>query len=254
MAHTGLQRKLMSNNNKRIFAICIALVVISLITFNVYYFFIWKNVGISHYMDRYFSEKTDNILEKKIYKAAVKEFNYLNIKTVNKKSIVFVGDSLTKNFNFKELLPQMLILNRGIYYDTTWGVMNRIDENINNLNIDRLFLMIGYNDLQYRSNSEILKNYSLIMSRLKGENIYVQSILPVYPFQNDINQRIIDINKRLKELCNIQDCVYVDLHRHFRSDQKDAYLLYKDDGVHLTTYGYELWSKYILTYLWGYKN
>ena len=59
------------------------------------------------------------------------------------------------------------------------GVKKRLDKNINNLSIDKLFIMIGYNDLEYYTNDDILENIKEIVQKSSARQIYVQSILPV---------------------------------------------------------------------------
>ena len=61
-------------------------------------------------------------------------------------STLFLGDSLTEYGNWRELFPGLDIKNRGIAGDTTDGVLHRLD-GITALSPDKIFLMIGINDL-----------------------------------------------------------------------------------------------------------
>src|SRR5262245_42410399 len=61
-------------------------------------------------------------------------------------SIVFLGDSITELCHWSELLQNPSVLNRGIGGDTTQDILNRVDQ-IYRLRPQKLFLMIGVNDL-----------------------------------------------------------------------------------------------------------
>ena len=215
-----------------------------LFTFNIYYFFIRRDVGPAFYIDKFFHRPIDKILELTIYQDLSEEYYLLN-KNLKKKVIVFLGNSITKRFNLQEHFPDLLIINRGIFSDTTLGIINRLDRNINNLDIYKIFLMIGYNDLKYRTNDEIIDNISYIVSRIKVQYIYVQSILPVDAKRKDINLRIVNLNNRLKDLCKDRGYYYVDLHTHFLNKEGGIYLTYSRDGVHPNVNGYKLWAKII---------
>ena len=57
------------------------------------------------------------------------------------------GDSLTEGIDWRELFPDVKILNRGIGGDTSAGVLNRLDEVIGR-HPKIVVLMIGANDLR----------------------------------------------------------------------------------------------------------
>ena len=61
--------------------------------------------------------------------------------------IVMLGDSLTENTPFNELLHfRFRVKNRGISSDNTRGVLARIDEAANNLP-EKMFILLGTNDI-----------------------------------------------------------------------------------------------------------
>ena len=60
---------------------------------------------------------------------------------------VMLGDSLTEGIDWRELFPDVKILNRGIGGDTSAGVLNRLDEVIGR-HPKIVVLMIGANDLR----------------------------------------------------------------------------------------------------------
>ncbi len=215
-----------------------------LIVFNIYYFFIWRDVGISFYIDRVFYPARDAVWMSPDYKDMVDQYENLN-QSVSKVVIVFLGDSHTVRFNVREYFPGYNVLNRGVYSDTTVGLLNRLDRNVNNLKISKLFLLIGYNDLQYRTNADILNNIAIILDRTKSKKIYLQSLLPVEANKKDINHRINDLNESLKMLCVSKGIEFIDLHRHFLDDSGGISRKYSLDGIHLNGAGYRLWKELI---------
>jgi lysophospholipase L1-like esterase len=137
------------------------------------------------------------------------------------------------------------VLNRGICSDTTVGLLKRLEKNVNNIEINKLFILIGYNDLPYRSNEEILANIEMVVNEVRARNIYVQSLLPVEAKRKDINHRIKDINNRLKKICESKKVEYVDLHSHFIDASGGLSNSYSLDGIHLNGDGYRLWKELI---------
>jgi lysophospholipase L1-like esterase len=221
--------------------------LIFLIAFNGYYFFIRRDVGPLFYLDKVLYGQKDYILEKKIYKDLSEDYFHLN-RLNTTKNTVFIGDSIVKRFNFQEFFSDFHILNRGIYSDTTAGVLKRLDININNLLIDKLFIMIGYNDLDYRTDDEIVKNIFKIIENIKADKIYLHSILPVNASRHKINQRIISINDMLKDRCPEYKAKYIDLHSHFYLNY-GLHPKFSNDGVHPNHFGYKLWHDVLQDYI-----
>ena len=165
----------------------IVLLCLILVVFNGYYFFIRRGVGPYFYINKFLYEPTDNIIHTDMYKDLSEEYLNLN-KQIFDPKIVFVGDSITKLFNIREFSGKIEVINRGIFSDTTHGLLNRLEININNLKIEKLFVMIGYNDLIFRTNLEIVHNIKQILLKSKAAQIYIQSLLPVKSDRKEINE------------------------------------------------------------------
>lgn len=142
------------------------------------------------------------------------------------------------------------MLNRGISGDTTVGVMRRIAKSTAGLDVDKLFLMIGLNDLMYRDDKEIVSNIGDILMRLDAQEKFLQSILPVDKSRKEHNNRIMIINEGLKKLCKENGYRYIDLHAHFRDAHGGLLSRLSRDGVHLNAAGYKLWSDVLRPYLY----
>lgn len=213
--------------------------------FNIYYFFIRRDVGIAFYINKVIHKAKDNVLLTPDYRDLVDQYYYLNQGLSGKRLIVFLGDSNTKRFNVYEHFPDLPTVNRGINSDTTIGILKRLDRNIGNLKIDKLFLLIGFNDLQYQTNDEILANIELIVKRINAHTIYLQSLLPVDAEKKEINHRIVEVNEALRRLCLDKGITYIDLHSYFLDEKGGLSKKYSFDGTHLNGGGHQLWRELI---------
>jgi len=167
------------------------------------------------------------------------------------RKIMFLGDSLTDLCEWAEILKDDQIINRGICGDTTDGILNRIN-NIVESKPKKLFLMIGINDLnQGVPVEDVANNYQLILETLKDQvpevQIFIQSLLPINNQlrNHDVNQKIIDLNYKLKQLAETFSFQYINLLSAFldKNNQLDA--AYTSDGVHLNGQGYLIWKEII---------
>ena len=61
-------------------------------------------------------------------------------------NIIFLGNSITEIGNWKKLLNDSTVINRGIGGDITFGVLKRLDDIVKR-QPSKLFLLIGINDI-----------------------------------------------------------------------------------------------------------
>ena len=226
----------------------LSLTLFFLISFNIYYFFV-RHDTIS-LISRHLSSRTiDPILSLAIYKDLVEEYKSLNSSYLEDAYTVFIGDSITKRFNTEEYFKNERVLNRGIFWDTTYGLMQRLDDNANNINIRKLFIMIGYNDLKYRDNLTIVANIKKIADASKADTVFIQSILPVDSKRQEDNRRIETINKALSRSSETCNYIFINLSNKFKTSNGGIDPKLTIDGVHPNHLGYELWRSIIVKYL-----
>ena len=97
-------------------------------------------------------------MTKGILKSRVILFELFESLSRNSHSIVFLGNSLTQNFELSEFFPNHKIKNRGINGDVSAGILNRV-KSITALHPSKIFIEMGINDLGTGvSNDRILKN------------------------------------------------------------------------------------------------
>lgn len=173
-----------------------------------------------------------------------------------KPQTLFIGDSLTEWFDLPKHFPEATILNEGIAGDTSYGVLERLEEILKN-SYDKIFLMIGINDVfNGFLKDDIIENQQLIIERIQthagNATLIVQSLLPVNESMlgspGYLNTVIRYINKHLKSHCDSRGVIYLNLFPAFLSGN-EMKREYTSDGGHLSEAGYSLWAKKIQAFL-----
>ena len=175
--------------------------------------------------------------------------------TIQKK-VIFLGDSLTEWFDLKKYFPDTNLINEGIAGDTTYGVLERLEEIIDQP-ADKIFLMIGLNDVfNGFLKEDIVENLELIIENLQshanGSELIVQSLLPVNETMmgspNYLNKLIRSINKELREHCEARKLTFLNMYPEFLFEKEMKRDL-TTDGGHLSAKGYALWARLLKPYL-----
>lgn len=173
--------------------------------------------------------------------------------------IIFLGNSLTAGTKWNELLAEPNARNRGISGDTSFGVLERLDEVVEG-HPAKVFLLIGINDISRNFPVEMIQeNHRKIVQRIQEKSprtrIYLQTLLPVnntfdnYPNHYNKDDQIAAVNAGLKQLANEFNLVLVDLHPHFLDQHGRLSTAYTEEGLHLNADGYLLWAKILKPYL-----
>ncbi len=171
--------------------------------------------------------------------------------------IIFLGNSITQIGDWKKLLNDTTVINRGIAGDITFGVLKRLDDVIKR-QPSKLFLLIGINDIgKDIPDAVIANNIRKIIVRVQAESpstkIYVQSILPVnpdvpkFPQHYDKQEHVVSTNKLIKKVAEDTHCHYINIHDLFTDKQGKLDAKYTPDGLHLSPSGdgYQKWVAYL---------
>jgi lysophospholipase L1-like esterase len=175
------------------------------------------------------------------------------IESIVKGKIIFLGNSITEFGDWKKLLNDSTVINRGIAGDNTFGVLARL-EDIINLEPSKLFIKIGINDISQNIPVEIIvRNISDILKKVKAKSpatkIYIHSILPTndnvkneYPAAYNKNDIVNLVNKQLKKLAKKNKIIYININKLFRDKHGKLNIKYaKPDGLHLNDLAYKTW-------------
>ncbi len=170
--------------------------------------------------------------------------------------IMMVGNSITEGGNWKILLKDTTVINRGISGDVTFGVFHRLKD-ITDRKPNKLFLLIGVNDLSRNTPDEvIIENIFNLIGRIRSGSpkttIYVQSILPTNESFKNLNKNFVGksehitaINGQLKKYADKMRFTYVDLYSQFLDSEGRMDAKYSGDGLHLNPSGYTHWVEFL---------
>lgn len=196
------------------------------------------------------------VLFKSGFDSKVESFKVLNT-YAEQGGVVFVGDSITQDYNVYEYFPNIKVYNRGIGGDTSEGVLKRLEESVLSLYPKKVFLQIGTNDFELLdSNVEsvfkhIKEIVETIKNSLKNTEVYVISIFPVNPLIDKAtvgkrnNNEIKRTNERLSQM---KSCSFLNVYDKLIADD---YLnpLYTIEGLHLNQKGYEVVTQVLKPWL-----
>jgi lysophospholipase L1-like esterase len=166
--------------------------------------------------------------------------------------IVFVGDSITQEFQIHEFFPNQLMYNRGIGGDTTQGLLTRLEESVFGLKPKLVVLQMGTNDFPVLklSPEQSLKNLQLVVQQILSVQSRIKIVLvSVYPIHEPTlnfkrkaedyrtNARIRVINAGLKEIAGVH---FVNVFDLLLDAQGQLNMNFSRDGLHLNAKGYEV--------------
>jgi len=179
---------------------------------------------------------------------------------IDKEDIVFLGNSITNFGEWGEFFHDIHVKNRGISGDRTTGVFARLNTILPG-KPQKIFLMIGVNDLEHGASSDsVINGIIRIAERIAKESpvtkLYIQSILPVndqfgkFPKHTNKGAEIIEINKRIESYCKSKKLTFIDLYSAFKNKNNEKMNPeYTNDGLHLMGEGYMLWISLIKSYI-----
>ncbi|MEY4505302.1 MAG: hypothetical protein RL154_1602, partial [Pseudomonadota bacterium] len=138
----------------------------------------------------------DPTLANEHYRDRIELFRIQNPHT----SIVMLGDSITESGDFRQLTGKNDIINRGIGWDTSLGLTNRLD--LLGENTKKCFILIGINDISRDIPINIIyENYKLVIVQLKAKNIkpIIQSTLYTVDRMEFNNSKVEALNEKLQK-------------------------------------------------------
>lgn len=170
--------------------------------------------------------------------------------------ILFVGSSTIENWKtVSEAFPGKYILNRGVSGTKTIDMVNYSEHLVSPYNPKQVFLYPGDNDIGYKWEPEeilgqVKKLFGIVRAEKPDAEIVLISIKPCPRRMKDLD-KIVRTNALVKEFAESQpDTEYADVFDAMLD--KDGGLhpeYYREDGLHLTAEGYEVWRKVLENYI-----
>lgn len=181
------------------------------------------------------------------YETKVKAFIELN-HFANEGGIVFVGDSITQDYNVYEYFKGFDVYNRGIGGDTTKGLLKRLNASIFDLKPSQVFIQIGTNDFELLNAfaENVVENIENIIKEIHEFDHKIEIVvISLYPVNETLDKETVgkrnnsEIEKTNKLLKNINGAtfIYVNDKLILKGRLSPLYTL---KGLHLNQKGYEI--------------
>ncbi len=163
---------------------------------------------------------------------------------------MFLGDDVVERGNWRRMLKDSTVVQRGISGDNTFGVLHRLDEAAR-FKPAKLIIQVGANDLARGVPvARVLENlFSLVgqaHARVPNAPVVVMSLLPVnaavknFPTWHARDEDIRELNGQLKKYQEIIRYTFVDVYTPLLDQQNSLHTAYTTDGVHLNPAGYQV--------------
>lgn len=140
-----------------------------------------------------------------------------------------------------------------IYYK---GEEARLEEAILDAGVDKVFIMLGQNDLRYRTIEETMGSWEVILGRIREKTpdveVVIQSVIPEWLNTIDNNERnikIVQCNEVLKVFAEENDCRYVDIYQYVEDHTGRMASNYElDKSIHMNEAGCYAWMQALKAY------
>lgn len=175
---------------------------------------------------------------------------------------VFIGDSRTDGLLLYTALPvgysyaytalmvdtvftKEIVYQNGEYIPVMDAVRQNTDWN-------RVYIMLGTNELGWRSADYFTKKYAEILDELRGVKpdceIYLQSVLPINSDDEGNNRKVAVYNELLKKLAEEKQVYYLDVYSEMADENGLLPEEAANDGIHLNRVYCGKWLSYLKTH------
>ena len=168
--------------------------------------------------------------------------------------VVFLGDSITDYWKLPDYFPGKPYINRGVDGQSTPEMLVRFRQDVIDLHPKVVVMLAGTNDIAgvtgATTNEDIEANYASMAELARAHRIRMvfASVLPVHNYTHDAEEsfalrprdRILALNKWLKDYCAKNRLVYLDYFSALVDERGMLKRTLSDDGLHPTAAGYKI--------------
>ena len=171
------------------------------------------------------------------------------------KTLLMLGDSLVEWGDWEVLLPEYTVINRGVAGEDVEGLSVRLaDEVLTTGPAQHILIMAGTNNLLMGNLffPAIFKTMLLRLQQLRPQStITVNSLLPM-KISGAVEGSIDQVNRELCRITEEAGSCFFDMDGAFATHCLPiTQPCFMEDGVHLTTRGYQVWAREISRHLQG---
>jgi lysophospholipase L1-like esterase len=209
--------------------------------------------GLDQYRASRIAIYTDDFGELKRYREADVA---LAASAPSENRVIFIGDSITDYWKLADYFPSRpyAVMNRGIDGQTTPQMLVRFRQDVIDLHPKVLVVLAGTNDVAgvtgRTRNEDIEANYASMAELARAHKIHLvfSSLLPVYNYTEEAKEsfalrpaeRILALNRWLKDYCSKNGLVYLDYFSALVDDRGMMKRDLSDDGLHPNVAGYKV--------------
>ncbi len=166
---------------------------------------------------------------------------------------LFIGDSRTEGLYKFTPAAEYADFHCGVGYTVSTVKNNQpLSAAIAEKKYDRIFLCLGYNELGWDYPETFISRYAEFIQFIKDNSpdtrIYVIAVLNVCRESHNLedyenNDRILQYNNLLSEMCQNSQVTYLDFNRYFTDSNGNLNPVSTEDGIHFTAvyYNYYLY-------------
>lgn len=182
-------------------------------------------------------------------------------------NIVFFGDSITDYYPLAAIYGDTApIINSGVAGYKTQDLLDKIDKMLYQYNPTKIFMLIGINDISRNTDDDnieyVKSNLEKLVKNIRTNRskatLYVESIYPVNkelrepfgPYPDNINEKIVEINKEIEKICNENGAIYINMHDKLTNSNGELREEFTGDGLHVNGVGYARITKELIPYIY----
>lgn len=217
-------------------------------------------IVLSIYSQKQYKKGADDLFllfAQSAYSQKVAMFKTLNLQG-RPGGTVFVGDSITQDYNVYEFFKGKNVYNRGIGGDTSEGVLNRLEESVFQLKPKTVFLLIGTNDMvsqQFNPKNTLQAIRKIIQAIHQFDQTMQINLISILPVNGTMDKTTVGVRnnpviKKLNEHLKALDLInYIDVYSLLLDNQNQLNKKYTVEGLHLNAEGYQVMTTALLKYL-----
>ncbi len=167
--------------------------------------------------------------------------------------VVFLGDSITQNWNLSESFPGKPYVNRGISGQTTPQILLRLRQDVIALKPKAVVILAGTNDIAENTGPISVEGIedniaSMVeLAQASGIKVILSSVLPAdhYRWRPEIQpiEKIRDLNLWMKEYASRAGIEYLDYYSTMVNQKSGLKDELGTDGVHPNNAGYAVMAR-----------
>lgn len=169
---------------------------------------------------------------------------------------LFLGDSITNQYDLDMYYPELKTINSGINGNTTDNILEDMKNRVFQHNPTDVIILIGINQIERDEVDMIVSDIKQIVDKIKiynnQINVYIQSIYPINAQVENTaslhkdNNKIIEVNKKLKEYSEQNGVKYIDIYDKLLDEDGNLNTIYTKDGLHLNSDAYKIITQKVM--------